>query len=155
MVQDWAAAGCECWCVDVQHSIRKDRTVTVGAGLIHYVWGDVRSWFPPRQPAIGFAFTPCTHVTSAGARDFEKKRWPMLRDGMDLFHAAYTAFRWAGCPFMCENPVGRIAGIYGKPDEMFDPCDFGGYLNPPGDAYEKQTCLWTGGGLHHAAQAPG
>jgi len=30
---------------------------------------------------------------------------------------------------------------------MFDPCDYGGYLMPPGDAYTKRTCLWTGGGF--------
>lgn len=52
MVRPWAEAGCECWCVDVQHSIRKDRMEEVGAGLIHYVWGDMRSWSPP--PSAGF-----------------------------------------------------------------------------------------------------
>ena len=33
MVLPWAEAGYECWCVDVQHSIRKERV----EGLLHFV----------------------------------------------------------------------------------------------------------------------
>ena len=147
MVLPWAEAGYECWCVDIQHSIRNDRTVEVGNGLIHYVWGDCRSWTPERRPEIAFAFTPCTHLAGSGARDFAKKRWPMLRDGLDLFHSAVTHFEWAGVPWMAENPVGRIAGIMGKSEHTFHPCDYG-------DPYSKLTCIWSGGGLHHATEAP-
>ena len=25
---------------------------------------------------------------------------------------------------------------------QFDPCDYGGYLDPIGDEYTKRTCLW-------------
>lgn len=39
----WADAGIECWCVDIDHSIRRDRR----EGNINFVWGDVRSWRPP------------------------------------------------------------------------------------------------------------
>ncbi|SFH98174.1 hypothetical protein [Planctomicrobium piriforme] len=149
MVRPWADAGFQCYCVDIQHSIRRDRS----DGNIHFVWGDARSWLPPDRPLILFAFPPCTHLAVSGARDFAKKSWPMLRDGMDCFHAAYTAANWAGCPFMIENPVGRISGIHGKPNSIFDPCDYGGYLDPPGDEYTKSTCLWTGGGVRYARAA--
>jgi hypothetical protein len=140
MVQDWAAAGCECYCVDIQHSIRRVRTVKVGAGLIHYVWGDLRSWWPPRRPAIGFAFTPCTDLAVSGSRDFETKGWARLRDAVDLFETARFAFRWAGCPYSLENPVGRLSTIVGEPCFIFHPCDYG-------DPYTKATCLWTGNGF--------
>jgi hypothetical protein len=140
MVRPWAEAGFECVCVDIQHSIRKDREERVGAGVIRYVWGDVRSWTPEKRPLIAFAFTPCTNLAVSGARDFRKKRWPMMRDGLDLFHAAVTVFEWAGCPWMAENPVGRIAGIMGAAEHSFDPCDYG-------DPYTKKTLLWTGGGF--------
>ena len=144
MVQPWADAGYKCVCVDIAHSIRRDRVV----GNVTYTWGDVRSWWPDGYtPIIGFAFSPCTDLAVSGARDFEKKHWPRLRDGMDLFMACLQAFRWAGCPYMLENPVGRIAGIHHAPTHYFDPCDYGGYLDPPGDAYTKKTCLWTGGGF--------
>jgi hypothetical protein len=136
MVKPWAEAGWTCYCVDIQHSIRRDRV----EGNIHYVWGDVRSWTPPTRPAIIFGFTPCTHLCGSGARDWKKKDWPMLRDGMDLFHAARMAAEWAGCPWMLENPVGRISGLHGASQHRFHPWQYG-------DGYQKQTCLWTGGGF--------
>lgn len=71
----------------------------------------------------------------------------MLRDGMDLFMAVIQAARWSGCPYVVENPIGRISGLYHAPSHTFDPCDFGGYLEPPGDTYTKRTCLWTGNGF--------
>src|SRR5688572_13748304 len=49
MVRPWADAGFECWCVDLKHSIRKDRVENVGSGVIHFVWGDIRSWRPPHS----------------------------------------------------------------------------------------------------------
>ena len=136
MVKPWAEAGWTCYCVDIQHSIRRDRV----EGNIHYVWGDVRSWTPPARPAIIFGFTPCTQLCGSGARDWQKKGWPMLRDGMDLFHAARMAAEWAGCPWMLENPVGRISGLHGASQHRFHPWQYG-------DPYQKQTCLWTGGGF--------
>lgn len=143
MLKPWADAGHRCVAVDVQHSIRKDRH----SNGIDFVWGDCRSWTPDGNVEMLFAFPPCTHLAGSGSRDWQKKDWPMLRDGMDLFHACLTAAKWAGCPFMIENPVGRISGLHGKPGHIFNPCDFGGYLDPPGDAYTKKTCLWTGGGF--------
>lgn len=145
IVRPWAEAGWTCYCVDIAHSIRRDRV----QGNITYTWGDVRSWCPPDGtfPAIILAESPCTHLAVSGARDFGRKHWPMLRDGMDLFMACLQAARWAGCPYALENPVGRISGIHHPATHTFDPCDYGGYLDPPGDAYTKKTCLWTGGGF--------
>lgn len=136
MVKPWADAGYTCYCVDVQHSIRKDKV----KGNIHYVWGDVRSWVPPTKPVIVFAFPPCTHLCVSGSSDWKKKAWPMLRDGMDLFWATYQAAQWAGCPYMIENPVGRISGIHGACEHTFNPWQYG-------DNYQKTTCLWTGNGF--------
>ena len=48
---------------------------------------------------------------------------------------------------MIENPVSTISTYWRKPDHTFDPCDYGGYLESPGDAYTKKTCLWTGNGF--------
>lgn len=62
MVQPWAAAGFECFCVDTRHpggEHRQDRITFVGA--------DLRDWLPPaRRYAIVFAFPPCTNL--AGRR---------------------------------------------------------------------------------------
>jgi hypothetical protein len=142
-VRPWAAAGFECYCVDTQHSIRRERV----DGRIHYVWGDVRSWSPPAPVAFLAAFPPCTHLAVSGARDWKTKGLPMLRDALDLFNACDQVARWSGAPYFIENPVGALSSHHRKPDHTFNPCDFGGYLDPPGDSYTKKTCLWVGNGF--------
>lgn len=146
MAAPWAAAGYECYCVDIAHSIRRERI----EGRIHYVWGDARTWRPP-QASIVFvaAFPPCTHVAVSGARDFQTKGGMMLRDALETFEACRTVAAWSGAPYMVENPVGVLASIphIGKPDFYFDPCDYGGYPGGESDDYTKKTCLWTGNGF--------
>lgn len=144
MVRPWAEAGFECWCVDVQHSIRRERVEQVGLGQIHFVWGDVRTWCPPasisERIAIVFAFPPCTHVAVSGARDFRSKGTALLRDSLELFAACEHAVKWSGAPYMIENPVGKFSDHMGKPDHVFQPWEYG-------DLWTKKTCLWTGGGF--------
>lgn len=149
-VRPWAEAGFACYCVDVQHSIRNDRS----DGNIHFVWGDVRSWEPPARVAFISAFPPCTHLARSGAQDWPKKGLPLLADSLELFNACLQAARWSGAPFYIENPVGALSSHHGKPQHLFDPCDFGGYLDPPGDAYRKKTCLWTGNGFRMPEKRP-
>lgn len=143
-MKPWAEAGFECWCVDTQHSIRRDRTVNVGLGRIHYVWGDARSWRLPKEArgrvVIGFGFTPCTHVTSSDARDFQKKAGWMLADALQIFDSVEMAFSFCGCPYMLENPVGRLNTHRRTPDHKFQPWHYG-------DLWWKETCLWTGNGF--------
>jgi hypothetical protein len=146
MAEPWAAAGIECYCVDIQHSIRRERVV----GNIHFVWGDARSWTPPEGCRIVFfaAFPPCTHVAGSGARDFKTKGPMMLADALQVFNACDLAAGWSGAPYMIENPVGVLSSHVRQPDYKFDPCDYAGYLDDPmQDAYTKKTCLWTGGGF--------
>lgn len=143
MARPWAEAGIRCYCVDVQHSIRKDRV----QGNIHYVWGDVRSWVPPAgiRPIFGAAFTPCTDVAVSGARDFAKKRGFLLRDAIETFEATRQAFEWARIPYMQENSVGVMSSLphIGKPDHYFHPWQFTQLC--PEDNYTKNTCIWSGG----------
>lgn len=140
MARPWAEAGYECYCVDIQHSIRKPRVV----GNITFMWGDCRTWVPPdsvaRRLRFLAAFPPCTHVTVADARDFRTKGTAMLRDSLEMFSAAYSAARWAGVPFMIENPIGKFSDHMQKPDYYFHPWHYG-------DPWTKNTCLWTGGGF--------
>lgn len=140
MVRPWAEAGFECWCVDIQHSIRNERI----EGNIHFVWGDVRTWSPPANVLSGiamvFAFPPCTHVAVSGARDFRTKGTALLRDSLELFSACEHAARWTGAPYMIENPVGKFSDHMGAPDYIFQPWEYG-------DLWLKKTCLWTGNGF--------
>lgn len=146
MVRPWAEAGYECICVDVQHSIRRDRQ----EGNIRYVWGDVRSWWPDSFDGVKavFAFPPCTHLAVSGARDFERKGLSYLIDSLQLVEACRRICEASGAKWMLENPVGRLSTCWRKPDHIFDPCDYAGYLDVPApEAYTKKTCLWTGGGF--------
>jgi hypothetical protein len=140
MVQPWAEAGYECWCVDTRHSIRKPKT----SHGITYVWGDVRTWCPPSsirgRIAILFAFPPCTHVAVSDARDFRTKGTALLRDSLELFAACEYAALWSGVPFMIENPVGKFSDHMGRPDFIFQPWQYG-------DLWTKKTCLWIGNGF--------
>jgi hypothetical protein len=42
---------------------------------------------------------------------------------------------------MIENSVSAVSTFWRKPDYAFDPCNYGGYLIPPGDAYTKNLSL--------------
>lgn len=151
----WAEVGIECFCVDIQHSIRKDRS----DGLINFVWGDARSWRPPEGRRIVFvaSMSPCTDVTVAGARDFEKKGGIMLRDAIELFEAGRQAAAWSGAPYYCENPVGVLSSLphIGKPSHYFHPYEYAGYADDQqNEAYTKKTCIWTGNGFVMPAKKP-
>lgn len=147
MAEPWAAAGYQCWCFDVQHSIRRDRV----EGNIRFVWADVRSVRRPEGPIVFVAaFPPCTHVAGSGARDFERKGTLMLRDALELFEAGRQVAEWSGSPYCLENPVGVLSSLphIGKPDFYFDPCDYAVHADDPAsEAYTKRTCLWTGNGF--------
>lgn len=138
MVIPWAEAGYSCICFDIQHSIRRDRV----EGNITYRWADVRSLtlsdFP--NPAIIFAFPPCTHLAVSGARDFQRKGLRSYIDALEIVEACRVLCENSGAPYMIENPVSRLSSSWRKPDYTFDPCDYG-------DPYTKKTCLWTGGGF--------
>lgn len=144
MVKPWADAGYECWCVDIQHKIRRDHVVKSGNGSIRYVWGDVRSWRLHEsirdRVLIAFAFPPCTNLAVSGARDFEKKSGWMLADALQIFDSVEVAFSFMNAPYMIENPVSRLSSHRRKPDYTFQPWQYG-------DMWSKRTCLWTGGGF--------
>jgi hypothetical protein len=143
MVAPWALAGFLCYCVDFAHPHGEKRE-----GNIVRVGADVRKWLPPFAPVkIVFAFPPCTDVAVSGARWFHDKGIGSLIGALQLFEAAIRIAEWPRAPYMIENPVSTISTYWRKPDSMFDPCDYGGYLDPPGDAYTKRTCLWTGNGF--------
>lgn len=143
MVLPWAEAGFLCYCVDIQHPPGEQRR-----GNIIRVGADVREWLPPFAPIkILFAFPPCTHVAVSGARWFQDKGLRGLIDSLELFDSTVRLAEWTKAPYMIENPVSTVSTYWRKPDYMFDPCDYGGYLSPPEDAYTKKTCLWTGHGF--------
>jgi len=143
MVAPWAAAGFLCYCVDMQHLPGETRD-----GNIIRVGANVRDWLPPYARIKNlFGFPPCTDVAVSGARWFKDKGLGALVDALELFDRTVKLAEWTKAPYMIENPVSTVSTYWRKPDYVFDPCDYGGYLRPPGDAYTKKTCLWTGNGF--------
>lgn len=143
MVRPWADAGYRCVIVDVQHPAGE--TVE---GNITRIGSDILDWLPPRANyAIAFAFPPCTDLAVSGARHFRDKGLSALAGSLALVERCRRILEWTDAPWMLENPVGTLSTYWRKPDYIFDPCDYGLFLDPPGDAYTKRTCLWTGGGF--------
>jgi hypothetical protein len=136
MVQPWAEAGYDCYCVDLLHEPGAMRD-----GNITRVGADVADWLPPRGD-IAFAafFPPCTDVAVSGARWFKDKGLGRLVAALRLFDVSARLAEWCQCPYLIENPVSTVSSYWRKPDHSFDPCDYG-------DPYTKKTCLWTGGGF--------
>jgi len=140
MAKPWADAGYRCICVDVEANPGK-------RDGIEFVRADIMDWWPPLgEYAFVATFPPCTHLAGSGARWWKSKGFGPLAEGLKLVVRCEQIAQWCGCPWFIENPVGRLSSIH-KPDHIFDPCDYGGYLDPPDDAYTKRTCLWVGGGF--------
>jgi hypothetical protein len=122
---------------------------------VRRVQADVSRFLPPRTTyAAVFAFPPCTHLAVSGARWFRDKGLDALAQALAVVEACRRICEWSGTRWMIENPVSTLASYWRKPDYIFDPCDYGGYLAPPGDAYTKRTCLWTGGGFVMPPKCP-
>lgn len=149
MVRPWADAGYECLCVDIQHEgTRKD-------GKITWIGADILTWLPPpRYYAIVFAFPPCTNLAVSGARWFRKKGLGGLSKAIDLVETCRRIAEWSEAPWMLENPVSTLSSYWRRPDHIFQPCEYGGYLDPTGDHYTKKTCLWTGNGFRMPPPKP-
>lgn len=144
MVKPWAEAGCNCVCVDTQHEPGLTKHPTLP---IWYAGKDVRDFEWPSPTRIVFAFPPCTDMAVSGARWFRDKGLSAIITALQIVEACRRICDGSGAPYMIENPVSTLATYWREPDHTFDPCDYGGYLNPPGDTYTKRTCIWAGNGF--------
>lgn len=151
MVRPWLDAGYPCTIVDTQHEPGEETD-----GLLTRVGADVLDYLPPRGAyAFACAFPPCTDLAVSGATYFMDKGLAALAGSLALVERSRRIMEWTGAPWFIENPVGMLSTYWRTPDYIFHPYEFGGYLTPPADAYEKKTCLWTGGGIRLSARAAG
>lgn len=148
MARPWVEAGHQAVCVDLnaQEGFRDG---------VSYIRADIRTWTPPEDEDWLFcaAFPPCTDLAVSGARWFKQKGWRRAADAVDLVARCWEIADSLGCPYCLENPVSRLSSFH-KPDHLFNPCDYGGYLSPEGDHYTKKTCLWVGGGFNMPESKP-
>lgn len=166
MVEPWRKAGYLCVIVDLQHP--EGWHINHNIPRLLRVGCDLRNGFPAWPNAGTFSndnvamvigFPECTNVAVSGAKHFLKKGPRALALSLDLFATCREFGELTGAPYMIENPVSTFSTYIGKPDYIFDPYEYGGYLPPddchplypeyipPRDAYTKKTCLWTGNGF--------
>lgn len=144
MAEPWIAAGYTVVMVDLQHPAgltRNGNVIRYGCNILEFI--------PPRLNYVAaFAFPPCTDLAVSGARWFPAKGLKSLANALLLVDKCRELCEWTGAPWWLENPVSTISTYWRKPDFMFDPCDYAGYLDDPTpEAYTKRTCLWAGGGF--------
>jgi hypothetical protein len=142
MVFPWSEAGYICYCIDLRHNGEMKK------GNITFLGADMRTWKPDfdiSKVVFQAYFPPCTHVATSGSRWFREKGIDKLIDALELFNIAIKMAETIKAPYIIENPVSTISSYWRKPDYVFNPCDYAGYLGGEDDLYTKKTCLWTGG----------
>lgn len=97
---------------------------------------DVRLYVPPDSVYGVLAAPPCTHLAVSGARWWKQKGQSALFEGLAIVDACLRIVLLNKPHFwVLENPVGRLVHYLGKPQFVFNPCDYG-------DPYTKKTYLW-------------
>lgn len=170
-LKPWAEAGYRCFAYDIQHEDIHTELFESG-GVIYYMYADLHSnrtildlinLHKYSDVVFGMAFPVCTDMAVSGAAHFKKKAAvnPFFQEEAALYAKwCSIVFESYGCPYFIENPVSVLSTLWRKPDYMFHPWQYGGYIpedqaeHPkwpdyiaPRDAYPKKTCLWTGNGF--------
>lgn len=173
-VKPWAARGYECWCFDILHTEYRIegniRYMPAGLNPGAAGWGLVESVMrSARGHCVLFSWPPCEDMTVSGNRHLAAKRainpdFQIIASQRAIL-SAEIAERY-GFAWIVENPIGALCRLWRKPDQIWDPCDFGGYLpdeteHPtwpryiaPRDAYTKKTGAWFGGGFVFPERRP-
>lgn len=151
----------------VVHCFDIDNNDTMKNGIYFHKWDAFDKSSIDRlklefSPLFVMGFPPCTDLAVSGARHFEtkKKRDPFyLEKAMELVYVTKEIGDYFNVPWVLENPVSVISTVWRKPDHIFHPFEYGGYLpeddvHPeypeyilPRDAYRKKTCYWSGNGF--------
>jgi hypothetical protein len=171
-LKPWAKAGYTCIALDLQH-----KTNYVKDGIEYRQFDandvhDINNLLEEFEGKVSFlsAFPPCTDLAVSGARHFAAKKLadPLYREkALKLVKVSmYLGYRF-NCPYYVENPVSVISTEIRKPDYIFHPYEYGGYIpgfdakHPtwpeyiaPSDAYTKKTCLWVGNGFNMPKRKP-
>jgi hypothetical protein len=166
-VEPWAEAGYGCYCYDIQTAAVPHKDYPSG-GFIQHIQGNLTSAQVSHSlryhanVVMVFGWPDCTHLAGCGAKHFASKRIKnpdFQTDAMKMVYLVRDLGEYLGCAYVVENPVGAVSTLWRKPDFIFDPCDYGGYLPEDDehplypeyiearDAYTKKTCYWAGGGF--------
>ncbi|NLF84072.1 MAG: hypothetical protein GX568_08845 [Candidatus Gastranaerophilales bacterium] len=144
ILKHWKDAGYRCISVDLQFP----PGITIMDG-IECICADVLTYIPPfGEYEIVFCFPPCDDMAVSGARWFQLKGLKALIRSLQIVERCRDICEQIGAPYFIENPVSTLATYWRKPDYIFNPNEYAGYLeNPDQEAYTKKTCLWVGNGF--------
>lgn len=138
----WANNGIECITVDILSQ-------THNHPLIHHICSDTREYYNlvDKSFDVIFAFPPCTHLASSGARWWKKKdneNPNLLKEALELAKLPLQFMSKCNAhTVIIENPVGRLSTLWRKPDYNYQPYEYRQYCQS--DNYSKDTCLWVYG----------
>tara|TARA_B110000908_G_C10247393_1_gene449659 strand:- start:2065 stop:2754 length:690 start_codon:yes stop_codon:yes gene_type:complete len=167
----WANAGYQVILVDPQHEpgVHRDGMYIRVGGYIDEVTDYISSVLYERQTVLVAGFPPCTDVAVAGAAHWanklKKDRYFQCR-ATAIAQSCKTIGQLSQVPWFFENPVSGFSSIFGKPQHIFNPYEYGGYLAEDDehplwpkyikaqDAYPKKTCLWSGNGFDMPKKKP-
>lgn len=152
--------GIETYAVDIQNE-------GTNPWVTHYIKADIlvdefRLTELAKECLLVFGMPPCTDLTVAGARHFAAKASANPAFQQEAIWLARSVERIGDASnrkWAIENPIGVMSKLWRKPDFMFSPNHYSGYLpeddvHPlwpkyiaPRDKYTKRTCIWAGNGF--------
>jgi hypothetical protein len=160
----WAEKGHQVFCVNADDANHGEYTVKMKHENLYYInaWISV-DYFGEGlpKPDFIFAFPDCTYLAGSGEK--HERAENDIAQAVALAKHVEKLGNEHHCPWMVENPVGKLSTEWRKPDAYFDPYEYGGYcvddtvFHPrmPGyDGYTKKTCLWFGNGFRFPDKRP-
>ena len=162
-LKPWAEEGYECYAYDIQHphegeergGIRFVHANLFDDKTVDNIVGRHRG-----RVCLVSAFPVCTDLAASGACWWGEKRKENSNFQEEAARRAIQCAEMAegmGCQaWYVENPVGALGRLWRRPDFVFSPFEYGGYLMetdihpqypahiPARDAYCKKTCIWCG-----------
>ena len=159
----WAMAGHQVYCFNADDANHGEYIVKMKHENLHYI----NRWIEPGfdfevRPDIIFSFPDCTMLAGSGEKHDRSNC--EVASAVTLARLAESLGNAYGCPWMVENPVGKLSTEWRKPDFYFDPYEYGGYMSgfeeafhpkmPARDGYTKKTCIWAGNGFVMPGKLP-
>lgn len=158
----WAQAGHQVYCFNADDADHGEYEVKMQHENLHYVNLFIDEAFHSfvdksgiKIPDILFSFPSCTELAGSGEK--HERDYSSILSSVKLAKLAEEIGCFANCPWMVENPVGKLSTEWRKPDHYFNPFEYGGYMSgfepslhpkmPDRDGYTKKTCIWAGNGF--------
>ncbi len=165
----WAEAGHTVYCFNYDGANHGKYVVKMEHPNIRYIDVYIDKDFDTKRMLLGvpdpdliIAFPDCTFMTMSGNAERSDKD---IQQSLANARQVQELGELYNCPWMVENPVGRLSRLWRKPDFYFHPWEYGGYMTdsdipfhpkmPKFDGYTKKTCIWHGNGFKEPVKRPG